>query len=144
MNKADTFSCPFAKLTNYIPQVHLDSPSGHPSSSSMSSTRVSSAMSSPLMTPSFEPNMPIELEVTEPSIVSLLRQSEGHDYKADLALLDVPELDFNDKISSLLKDGTARAHVQAETSEGAGALIKGELELQEYIRWLAVLWRLYE
>lgn len=88
--------------------------------------------------------MAMDFEVTEPSIVSLLRQSEGTNYKADLALLNVPELDFDDKISTLLKEGTARAHVQAETSEGAGALIKGELELQEYIRWLAVLWRLYE
>ena len=88
--------------------------------------------------------MAFDVEVTEPRIISLLRQSEGTDYKADLALLDVPELDFNEKISTLLKEGTARAHVQAETSEGAGALIKGELELQEYIRWLAVLWRLYE
>lgn len=47
-------------------------------------------------------------------------------------------------ISTLLRIGTRRAHVQAENSDGAAGLIKGELEMKEYVRWLVILWRVYE
>jgi heme oxygenase len=54
------------------------------------------------------------------------------------------DLDLDLPISTLLKEGTKRAHVQAENSAGAEALVKGELPLEEYIKWLVVLWRVYE
>lgn len=53
-------------------------------------------------------------------------------------------LDLDLPVSTLLREGTKRAHVQAENSAGAEALVKGELPLEEYIKWLAVLWRVYE
>lgn len=54
------------------------------------------------------------------------------------------DLDLDLPISTLLREGTKRAHVQAENSAGAEALVKGELPLEEYIKWLAILWRVYE
>jgi heme oxygenase len=59
--------------------------------------------------------------------------------------LDLPEeLDFANPVSVLLREGTKRAHVQAEHSAGAAALLGGRLELEDYVRWMAVLWRVYE
>jgi hypothetical protein len=58
--------------------------------------------------------------------------------------MDIPEdLDLSLPISTLLKVGTMRAHVKAEHSEGAKMLVQGGLGLEEYVRWLAVLWRIY-
>lgn len=54
------------------------------------------------------------------------------------------DIDLTRPASDLLREGTARAHVNAENSAGAVALTQGQLELQEYVRWLAVLWRVYE
>jgi heme oxygenase len=54
------------------------------------------------------------------------------------------DLDFSRPVSELLRKGTSRAHATAEHSDGAVALTNGQLELQEYIRWLAVIWRVYE
>jgi heme oxygenase len=98
---------------------------------------------SPALTPSFEVNTPDDVTPV-PELISLIQRIDTSDPKKSLQALDVPDLDFSRNVSALLKDGTARAHVQAENSQGAAALVKGELGLEEYIRWLAVLWRLYE
>lgn len=54
------------------------------------------------------------------------------------------KLDLSLPVSILLKEGTAAAHSQAEHSAGAEALVKGELPIEEYTRFLTVLWRIYE
>lgn len=133
-------SCPFAKLALTIssPQLHLAMPSP-----GTESTPSSSYGPSPVLTPSFEVNTPEEVAPV-PELISLIQRIDTSDPKKSLQALDVPDLDFSRNVSALLKDGTARAHVQAENSLGAAALVKGELGRQEYVRWLAVLWRLYE
>jgi heme oxygenase len=77
-------------------------------------------------------------------LIALLQQSARADPRSILDYLEIPDIDLSQNISALLKVGTTRAHVEAENSKGAAALVKGELELQEYIRWLAILWRVYE
>lgn len=105
---------------------------------------MSSAPTTPaLLTPSFEPNTPLYADSTVPPLIALLQQSRS-DPRDILTELEIPDIDLSQNISALLKVGTSRAHVEAENSKGAAALVKGELELQEYIRWLAVLWRVYE
>lgn len=91
----------------------------------------------PIQTPSFTPNAPPSY--FPDSKVSL----ETLEIDARLAEKEV-DLDLELPISTLLREGTKRAHVQAENSAGAEALVKGELPLEEYIKWLAVLWRVYE
>lgn len=78
--------------------------------------------------------------------INKLPHPESSQYN-DLTVEDVDlpeELVWNEEISKLLKVGTARAHQDAETSAGAEALVKGQLELEEYIRWNAILWRVYK
>ena len=107
----------------------------------------SSNLSSPSSTPSFQPNTPtpsLEPGLSIPLLISRLNGSMD-DPSAGLADLDLPDnLDWNDPLSKLLKIGTSSIHVQAEHSPGASALVKGHLGLHEYIRWLAVLWRVYK
>jgi hypothetical protein len=91
----------------------------------------------PLQTPSFTPNAPAEY-ITKADLS--LKELEKDAVKAEKA----SDLDLDLPISTLLREGTKRAHVQAENSAGAEALVKGELPLEEYIKWLAVLWRVYE
>lgn len=47
-------------------------------------------------------------------------------------------------LSDLLRAGTATAHEQAENSEGAKWLARGELDKDEYVRLLIMLWCVYE
>ncbi|KAI0041318.1 heme oxygenase-like protein [Auriscalpium vulgare] len=54
------------------------------------------------------------------------------------------ELDFTLPISTVLRDGTAQAHGSAETSQGAGWLTRGELDKEEYTRFLTMLWTVYD
>lgn len=51
--------------------------------------------------------------------------------------------DYTLPISTLLREGTKIAHVQAEHSPGAIALATGTLPLKEYLRYLVVLWVVY-
>lgn len=51
--------------------------------------------------------------------------------------------DYTLPISTLLREGTKVAHVQAEHSPGALALASGTLPLKEYLRYLVVLWVVY-
>lgn len=108
-------ACPFANMVSAF-QLHINSDSP-----------------TPLDTPSFRPNTPpfeqpaqSSAKVTEPGVDGL------------------PELDLRKPISLLLKLGTKRAHIKAEHSAGAAALVQGDLGLEEYIRWLAALWRIYK
>lgn len=91
----------------------------------------------PIQTPSFTPNAPPSY--FDDSKVSL--ETLETDAKLAEKALD---LDLDLPVSTLLREGTKRAHVQAENSAGAEALVKGELPLEEYIKWLAILWRIYE
>lgn len=101
----------------------------------LASTSSSSPEPTPIQTPSFTPNAPAAF-FSDPSLETL----ESEAKQAEKAL----DLDLDLPISTLLREGTKRAHVQAENSAGAEALVKGELPLEEYIKWLAVLWRVYE
>ncbi|KAH8088976.1 hypothetical protein BXZ70DRAFT_955068, partial [Cristinia sonorae] len=47
-------------------------------------------------------------------------------------------------ISALLKSATAQAHQRAEHSEGARWLTTGELDRDEYVRFLMMLYRIYD
>ncbi|TYJ59112.1 hypothetical protein B9479_000101 [Cryptococcus floricola] len=88
------------------------------------------------LTPSFQPNTPDPEKVPQPS---------GNNVRDHASIIaDIPELDYTQPLSALLKLGTQRAHVKAEHSVGAAALVQGTLGLEEYIRWLAALWRVYD
>jgi heme oxygenase len=91
----------------------------------------------PLQTPSFTPNAPAQFISDKDLTLKELEKDAKQAEEASGLDLDLP-------ISTLLREGTKRAHVQAENSAGAEALVKGELPLEEYIKWLAVLWRVYE
>ncbi|KZS92190.1 hypothetical protein SISNIDRAFT_479080 [Sistotremastrum niveocremeum HHB9708] len=51
--------------------------------------------------------------------------------------------DWTATIATLLRDGTAVAHEKAEKSEGASWLTRGELDKEEYARFLIMLWYIY-
>lgn len=53
-------------------------------------------------------------------------------------------VDLSSPISTILRDGTSQAHEAAEHSPGAGWLTRGELDRDEYIRFLMMLWHVYE
>nr|XP_031861388.1 uncharacterized protein CI109_002992 [Kwoniella shandongensis]KAA5528460.1 hypothetical protein CI109_002992 [Kwoniella shandongensis] len=101
----------------------------------LASPSLSPSGPSPLMTPSFQPNTP--------GVNGGAKRSTYH-HNGSAEEDGIPDLDLNLPISTLLKLGTQRAHVKAEHSAGAAALVQGGLELEEYIRWLAVLWRIYD
>jgi len=52
------------------------------------------------------------------------------------------EYDFSQPISIILQEGTHE--VASEHSQGAGWLTHGELDLEEYVRFLMMLWHIYE
>ncbi|KAI0786230.1 heme oxygenase, partial [Abortiporus biennis] len=53
-------------------------------------------------------------------------------------------IDLSLPISTLLKTGTAAAHEKAEHSQGAGWLTRGELDREEYVRFLMMLYHVYD
>jgi heme oxygenase len=53
-------------------------------------------------------------------------------------------IDTSLPVSTLLRQGTAAAHTTAEKSQGAAWLLGGELDRDEYIRFLMMLWHVYE
>jgi hypothetical protein len=86
-------------------------------------------------------------DVTVPNLVAAASHQSAPGAGARLSAddIDLPEgLDLSLPISELLKIGTQRAHADAEHSEGAKELMRGTLALEEYIRWNAILWRVYE
>jgi heme oxygenase len=54
------------------------------------------------------------------------------------------DIDLSLPLATILRQGTAKAHENAEHSQGASWLAKGELDRDEYIRFLMVLWYLYQ
>lgn len=56
----------------------------------------------------------------------------------------VIEFDLSQPLATLLKTGTAGAHEKTENSQGAGWLTRGELDKDEYARFLMMLWHVYE
>ncbi|WVR08916.1 hypothetical protein IAU60_005975 [Kwoniella sp. DSM 27419] len=115
----------------------------------------------PPYTPSFQPNTPEQ----EPQYPSATPNGQGqvngsaaihdnqhkpspsgkvHSARGTINPDGEGELDLNQPVSTLLRLGTQRAHVKAEHSAGAAALVQGHLGLEEYVRWLAVLWRIYD
>lgn len=53
-------------------------------------------------------------------------------------------LDLSEPIADLLRKGTAEAHEKAEHSQGAAWLTRGELDRNEYIRFLMMLHHVYK
>ncbi|THH00819.1 hypothetical protein EW026_g1777 [Hermanssonia centrifuga] len=54
------------------------------------------------------------------------------------------EVDWSQPVAALLRIGTAQAHEKAEHSEGAAWLTRGELDREEYVRFLMMLYHVYE
>ena len=54
------------------------------------------------------------------------------------------DVDYAQPIADLLRKETAAAHEAAEHSEGAGYLTRGELDKEEYVRFLMMLYHVYE
>ncbi|WVQ93055.1 hypothetical protein IAU59_000119 [Kwoniella sp. CBS 9459] len=126
-------------------QLHLNF-AGSGAGSTSNST--SPPANSPPYTPSFQPNTP-EFELP-PSTGNNGAPQAGKTHsargtiKGGLENADEIVLDLSQPVSTLLRLGTQRAHVKAEHSAGAAALVQGGLGLEEYIRWCAVLWRIYD
>ncbi|KAL7421083.1 hypothetical protein Q5752_003967 [Cryptotrichosporon argae] len=83
----------------------------------------------------------------ELTLAALVAEIVGVAPDSTLGVDDIPlppGLDLARPVSELLREGTKRAHMDAEHSAGAAALTAGELELREYVKWLAVLWRVYD
>jgi heme oxygenase len=56
----------------------------------------------------------------------------------------INEHDLSLPIDSLLRVGTSKAHEDAENSQGGVRLVKGELDKEEYVYFLMMLWHIYE
>jgi heme oxygenase len=52
--------------------------------------------------------------------------------------------DLSQPISSLLAESIGHVHKAAQASPGLGWLIRGELDKDEYVRYLMMLWHIYE
>ncbi|KAG6829510.1 hypothetical protein H0H92_004312 [Tricholoma furcatifolium] len=52
--------------------------------------------------------------------------------------------DYSLPLATLLREGTRKAHETVENSPGALALLSGRLPKQEYIRYLMMLWHVYD
>lgn len=53
------------------------------------------------------------------------------------------ELDMTQPAGSILKTGTRELHDEIGKSNGASHLTKGELDIEEYIRYLMMFWHVY-
>lgn len=53
-------------------------------------------------------------------------------------------VDFSLPLSELLHKGTAVAHDEVSKSKGAAWLVRGELDREEYVRFLMMLYHVYE
>lgn len=52
--------------------------------------------------------------------------------------------DLSLPIADILRKGTAEAHERAEHSQGAKWLARGELDKEEYVRFLMMVYHVYE
>ncbi|TBU59217.1 hypothetical protein BD310DRAFT_425757 [Dichomitus squalens] len=53
-------------------------------------------------------------------------------------------VDLSQPIATVLREGTREAHQRAEHSQGAQSLTRGELDREEYARFLMLLWHVYD
>jgi heme oxygenase len=53
-------------------------------------------------------------------------------------------VDFSRPLATLLRESTRKAHETVENSPGATAMLGGKLSVDEYIRYLMMLWHIYE
>lgn len=53
-------------------------------------------------------------------------------------------MDYSQPLATLFREGTAQAHESVENSKGAGWLTRGELDKEEYARYLMVLYYVYD
>ena len=53
-------------------------------------------------------------------------------------------VDLSQPAANILRQVTAEAHERAEHSQGAKWLARGELDKEEYVRFLMMLWHIYE
>jgi len=51
---------------------------------------------------------------------------------------------YSKPLATLLREGTSQAHETVENSAGAGWLLRGELDKEEYARFLMMLWHVYD
>lgn len=54
------------------------------------------------------------------------------------------QVDYSQPLGTLLKLATSVAHDQAQHSQGAGWLTRAELDKEEYVRFLMMLYHIYE
>ncbi len=98
-------------------------------------------------TPGFAPNAPASVVPSSRLTLQSVLYESGAGDGVNGTVDDWPipdDLDFDRPVSELLRKGTQRAHTNAENSDGATALTAGKLEKREYVRWLGILWRVYE
>ncbi|KAJ7486166.1 hypothetical protein B0H11DRAFT_2017214 [Mycena galericulata] len=53
-------------------------------------------------------------------------------------------IDLSQPLSDVLREGTKQAHEEVEVSPAAAAMLRGELAKEEYIRFLMMLWHIYD
>lgn len=53
-------------------------------------------------------------------------------------------MDYSLPLATLFREGTAKVHESVENSKGAGWLTRGDLDKEEYVRYLMVLYYVYE
>ncbi len=53
-------------------------------------------------------------------------------------------VDLSKPVADILREGTHAAHARAEHSKGAQWLARGELDKQEYVRFLMMLYHVYK
>ena len=85
---------------------------------------------------------------------ALIRHSSTHSPAGSLVLTHnrpllltpttMADIDYSKPVSTLLKEGTMEAHKDVEHSDAAAQLLSGKLEKGEYIRYLMVLYEIYE
>ncbi|KAJ6530379.1 hypothetical protein DFH09DRAFT_994523 [Mycena vulgaris] len=52
-------------------------------------------------------------------------------------------IDLSQPLSDLVREGTKKAHEEVEVSPAASAMLRGELDKEEYVRFLMMLWHIY-
>ncbi|KAJ7741265.1 hypothetical protein B0H16DRAFT_1565133 [Mycena metata] len=53
-------------------------------------------------------------------------------------------IDLSLPLSDVLREGTKKAHEEVEVSPAAAAMLRGELDKEEYARFLMMLWHIYD
>jgi heme oxygenase (biliverdin-producing, ferredoxin) len=53
-------------------------------------------------------------------------------------------VDYSQSLAALLRESTMQAHDELALSDGAKRLTSGQLSRETYIRYLMMLWHIYE